>query len=284
MTTAKADQRGLPPEPGPVRRALEACGAPLVLGIEYVGAVVCLLLETFRWVWRSLVRKEVRFGRFALYAQIVRLGVRSIAVICLVSACIGLILALQMSPTLADYDQTDKVANVVAIAVFRELGPLITAVVLTGFAGASVAAEIGTMVVGEEIEALEAHALNPVRFLVMPRIMATVVSLSALCVLGDLVAVTAGWLVGVTVLDIPAHLYILNTIEQLNLSDFLTGVFKAAVFGALIAAIACYNGLSVTGGAAGVGKATTNTVVHSIVSIIFTDLIFTAIFYRVGWA
>jgi len=272
-----------PARTGPVVRFLATLGAPLNNMLIYVGGLTLLLCDTTGWIIRSVFLRQVRFGRFALYAQIVRLGVRSIGVICLVSGCIGLILAIQMAPTLADYNQTDKVANVVAVAVFRELGPLIVAMVLTGFAGASVAAELGTMVVGEEIEALEAHALNPVRFLVMPRVLATVLSIASLCVIGDLVALAAGFGIGITVLDIPAQLYISNTLEQLGPSDFFTGLFKAAVFGALIGGIACYNGLKVTGGAAGVGRATTNTVVHSIVSIIFTDLIFTAIFFRLGW-
>ena len=266
-----------------VRRTVAAIGAPVADVVRYVGGLWILVVSSVGWMWRSAVLRRVRFGRFALYAQMVRVGVRSLPVIALVSACIGLILALQMAPPLATYGQTESVANIVAIAVFRELGPLITAIVLTGFAGASIAAELGTMVVGEEIEALEAHALNPVRFLVVPRIVATVLCMMVLCVVGDLVAVGSGWVMGVTLLDIEPLVYFNNTVEQLKLNDFLTGVWKAGVFGLLIGSIACYNGLKVTGGAAGVGKATTSTVVHSIVSIIFTDLLFTAIFYRLGW-
>ena len=265
------------------RRWINALGAPANALFTYIGGLWWLQFETAGWLYRSLIKREVRFGRSAFYSQIVRLGVRSIGVIVLVSSCIGLILTLQMAPPLAEYGQTEKVANIVAIAVFRELGPLISAIVLTGFAGASVAAEIGTMVVGEEVEALTAHALNPVRFLVVPRVLATVMGLMALAVLGDCVAVTSGYWMGVFMLDIPSRVYISNTIEQLDKADFLTGLFKAGVFGGIIGGIACYNGLKVEGGAAGVGKATTNTVVHSIVSIIFSDLLFTAIFYKLGW-
>jgi len=266
-----------------LRRSIEWLGSPVAAMVRYIGALALLVGQSAGWIWRSTVLRQVRFGRFALYAQMVRVGVRSLPVIALVSACIGLILALQMAPPLEEYGQTESVANIVGVAVFRELGPLITAIVLTGFAGASIAAELGTMVVGEEIEALEAHALNPVRFLVVPRILATVLCTVVLCVVGDTVAVAAGWGIGVTLLDIPSAVYIQNTIDQLSVNDFFTGLFKAGVFGALIGAIACYQGLSVTGGAAGVGKATTNTVVHAIVAIIFTDLLFTAMFYRLGW-
>ena len=212
-----------------------------------------------------------------------RVGVRSIGIVGLVSGSIGIILALQTSPSLATFGQIDKVANLIAVAVFRELGPLIAAIVLTGFAGASIAAELGTMVVGEEIEALEAMALNPIRFLVMPRVVATTLSLILLSVLSDLMSVIMGGVAGVFFLDIPYELYKQNTIDQLKLSDFTTGLLKAAVFGLILGLIACQNGLRVTGGAAGVGKATTNTVVQTVVSVVLADLLFTSIFYALGW-
>mgnify|MGYP001462737737 CR=1 FL=1 len=258
-------------------------GRPVVAGIEYMGGVSLMLHQTLLWLWRAATISSCRLGRPAIYAQICRLGVRSIGVIALVSSCIGLILALQMAPPLDDFGQTDKVANIIAVAILRELGPLISAIVMTGFAGASIAAELGTMVVGEEVEALEAHALNPIRFLVVPRVVATVVAMLVLTVMGEMVAVFSGYAIGVTLLEIPSGIYISNTLEQLKLSDFLTGMWKAGVFGLILSSIACYNGLSVTGGAAGVGRATTYTVVHSVVAIIFADMIFTAIFYRMGW-
>jgi phospholipid/cholesterol/gamma-HCH transport system permease protein len=225
----------------------------------------------------------VRFGRTALVSQMVRIGVRAVGIEMLVCACIGFILALQMEPPLADFGQQDKIANIVGVAVFRELGPLIAAIVLTGFAGASIAAEIGTMVVGEEIEALEADALNPVRFLVMPRVLATVISLALLTVIADLTAVFFAGAMSVGFLDVPYELYKQNTLSQLVVSDFYTGLIKAAVFGLILSAIACHNGLKVTGGAAGVGKATTDTVVQTVVSVILADLMFTAVFFKIGW-
>ena len=264
-------------------RVLTTLGAPVNRALAYLGGLTWLVLDVIAWVWRSAVRRRVRFGRAAPYAQIVRVGVRSVGVIVLVSASIGLILALQMAPPLDEFGQTERVANIIAIAVVRELGPLISAIVLTGFAGASIAAELGTMVVGEEIEALEAHALNPVRFLVMPRVLATTAGMLVLCLIGDFVAIVSGWTLGVTLLDIPSGLYIENTIQQIDLADVFTGLWKAGVFGLLIGAIACYNGLKVRGGAAGVGLATTLTVVLSILLIILTDLMFTAVFYSLGW-
>ncbi len=264
-------------------RGLMSLGRPVTAMLRYLGGAAVLLNDTVRWLLRTTITRQARFGRKAFYAQLVRIGVRSIGVIALVSGCIGLILALQMAPPLEPFGQVQQVPVIVGIAVFRELGPLIVAIVLTGFAGASIAAELGTMVVGEEIEAMVAHALNPVRFLVMPRILATVAAMIVLCLVGEVVAIAASWAISIGILGIPSTVYIDNTINAVDLVDLWTGLFKAAIFGVLIGIIACYNGLTVTGGAAGVGRATTRTVVHSIVAIIITDMMFTSIFYRLGW-
>ena len=251
-----------------------------VLGL--IGSWANMLFDVLVWIVRSLIQRRARFGAQALAVQVVRVGTRSIGIVLLVSGCIGVILALQTSPSLREFGQVDKVANLVGVAVFRELGPLIAAIVLTGFAGASIAAELGTMKVGEEIEALEAMALNPIRFLVMPRVIATASSLIVLSVFADICSVVFGGVVGVFVLDIPYEVYKFNTLNQLRPVDFNTGLIKAAVFGTLLGLIACTNGLKVTGGAAGVGKATTNTVVQTTVAIVICDLLFSALFFSLG--
>ena len=261
---------------------VEAIGQRSHDTFAFVGSLAWLGYDVGRWMVRSIVLRKVRFGRDALVAQTVRVGVRSIPIVVLVSSSIGMILALQTAPSLADFGQTDKVANLVAVAVLRELGPLIAAIVLTGFAGASIAAELGTMVVGEEIETLDSMALDPVRFLVVPRVLATTLSLLLLAVISDVAAVVAGGLVGVFFLDIAADVYIKNTLDQVKNVDFLTGLAKAGVFGALLGLIACRNGLSVSGGAAGVGKATTDTVVDTVIVVVLADLLFTAVFYAIG--
>ncbi len=264
-------------------RFMDHWGALWLRTFALIGGVWWLIRDVLTWVWRSLTQRRVRFGRTAAVTQLVRIGARSVGIVMLVCGCIGFILALQMEPPLAEFGQSDKIANIVGIAVFRELGPLISAIVLTGFAGAAIAAEIGTMVVGEEIEALEAHALNPIRFLVLPRVAATIVSLVLLTVIGDIVAVAASGAMTVGLLGVPYQLYVDNTLDQLVLSDFLTGLIKAAAFGLILSALACYNGLMVTGGAAGVGKATTNTVVQTVVAVIIADFLFTTVFYKIGW-
>lgn len=276
-----------PPAGGnPVYRAIVTIGlagyafvARIREGVSYFGGAGYLLLDTARWLGRSLLTRQAKLRRSALAAQMVRVGVRSIPIVMLVQFFIGIILALQMAPTLEAYGQIQQTATIIAIAVFRELGPLISAIVLSGYAGASIAAEIGAMVEAEEVKALRAHALNPVHFLVMPRMMATVIMLVGLTVLANVIGVLGGLTVSWAVLGIGVWEYIETTRAALAYTDYFTGLFKAGVFGMLIALIACYEGLNVRGGAVGVGRATTATVVRSIVALIATDCLFTTIFY-----
>jgi phospholipid/cholesterol/gamma-HCH transport system permease protein len=273
------DQRSRGPWRLLVVTPLEFLGERMFDLLDHVGGVLLLLGKALGWIGRAIWTRKTRLGRAAIVSQIIRVGVRSLLIVSLVSGSVGLILALQLAPPLEEFGQKALVANIIGVAILRELGPLISAIVLTGFAGASIAAEIGTMVVGEEIEALEAHALNPVRFLVVPRVIAATLSLTALAVIADLVAIGASMFISITALDIPYSTYVENTLQQVKLVDFVTGICKASIFGALIGIIACANGLKVAGGAAGVGKATTRTVVESVVSIVIADLVFTAIFY-----
>ena len=247
--------------------------------VRFIGGLSYLLSDTAAWAFRGIFVRQVKFGREQLFYQMVRVGVRSIPIIVLVLTFVGIILALQMAPTLEDYGQIESTATIVAIAIVRELGPLLAAIVLSGFAGASIAAEIGAMVEAEEIKALRAHALNPIRFLVVPRVLATAVMLTGLAIIADVVGVCGGLLAGWGILDIPAQTYMNTTWDALKMTDFITGLIKAGVFGMLISLIACYEGLNVSGGAEGVGRATTATVVKSIVALIGTDMVFTAVFY-----
>ncbi len=266
-----------------VIRGLDRLGGRLMATLSLLGALFYIIRDVTVWIVRSMVDRRVRFGRTALVTQLVRVGVRATGIVMLVCGSVGLILALQMEPTLSEYGQTDLIANIVGVGITRELGPLIAAIVLTGFAGAAIAAELGTMVVGEEIEALEAHALNPVRYLVVPRVCATVIGLVLLTVIANSTAILAGGFVSVVFLGVPYELYKSNTLSAVDLPDFLTGLFKASVFGLIMSSLACYHGLGVTGGAAGVGRATTDTVVQSVVAVILADLLFTTIFYKIGW-
>ena len=275
--------------PNPLVRTVESIGdatirqgRTLTQFLAFLGGATCLIGDTLTWILRTVILRKGRFGREHLFAQMVRVGVRSIPIVSLVQIFIGIILALQMAPTLKSYGQIQRVADVVAIAMFRELGPLLSGIVLSGFAGASIAAELGTMVEGEEIKALRACALNPVRFLVMPRFLATVFMLTMLTVIADVVGVLGGFITSTLVLNLSPESYLSYTRAALTQKDFITGLVKAGVFGVMISMIACYEGLNVTGGAEGVGRATTSTVVKSIVALITADVLFTAVFYAFG--
>jgi len=263
---------------GRQRGRIEGVGARALSGLRYAGGMALLLGEAARWTFRGLFSPKVRFSWHAVAEQVVRVGLRSVAIVALVQVFIGVILALQMTPPLEPWGQVDKVANIIGVAGFRMLGPIITAVVLSGFAGASIAAELGTMVVAEEIEALEATALNPVRFLVVPRVLATFVVVLLLTVLADWMIALGGYIASLIIHAAPAG-YWMRMREQLLYRDFVTGLVQAGVFGILISLIACHEGLKVRGGAEGVGRATTMTVVYSIVAIIAAAAVFTAIFY-----
>jgi phospholipid/cholesterol/gamma-HCH transport system permease protein len=263
-----------------ITRPITVLGAAANDSLEFIGGVGYLFLDALGSVRGALVAKRGRrLGWANLWAQMVRVGVKSIPIVSLVLFCIGAILALQIAPILKTYGAVPKLADIISIAMFRELGPLISAIVLTGFAGASIAAELGTMVVGEEIEALEAEAIHPIRFLVVPRIISTIVMMVCLAVIGDLLGVLGGMVVSHLAMGISYHQYVFHTFAVLELTDFLTGLLKAGVFGAIISSLACFLGLSVTGGAQGVGVATTRTVVLTIVALIGVDLIFTGVFY-----
>jgi phospholipid/cholesterol/gamma-HCH transport system permease protein len=259
---------------------VQRTGAKALRGLRYAGGMAFLLGSAARWALRGAVSRRVRFGWPALAQQMVRVGVRSLGIVVLVQVFIGVILALQMTPPLANLQQEAQVARIIGVAGFRMLGPIITAVVLSGFAGASIAAELGTMVVAEEIEAMEAMALNVVRYLVVPRVLASVVMTVLLAVIADWMIAAGGWLTSRLVLGPDSYVnYWQRMHDQLKTTDFVTGLIQAGVFGLLISLIACHEGLRVRGGAEGVGRATTMTVVYSIVAIISAACVFTMIFY-----
>lgn len=252
--------------------------------IEVLGGFGLMLYQVLLAVRESLfARRGRRIGWANLWSQMNRVGISSIPIVGLVLFCIGAILELQMAKPLANFGVVPLSADIVALATFRELGPLVCAVVLTGFGGAAIAAELGTMVVGEEIEAMEAQAIDPVRFLVVPRVLATIVMMVCLTALGDVVAMSGGLTVGFFWLGIGLRQYLAHARELLHVQDFVTGLIKGGVFGLLISAIACFMGLRVKGGAEGVGLATSRTVVFTIVALILVDLLFTGTFFYLGF-
>ena len=272
---------------GGILRSVAAMGSLTIWACRQslgaVGGMYLLLKASMGNILKGIFVPSARIQGQSLIFQMVRVGVRAIPIVILCEIAIGMILPLQMYPKLDEFGQGEQIATINAIAAFRELGPLLTAIVLSGFAGASIAAELGTMVTSEEIEALESLALNPIRFLVVPRMLATVLMTIMLTVIADVVMIVGGMLTSLR-LGIDPNVYYSMSLDAVNITGFLTGLVKAGVFGMLIGLIACYLGLSVKPwqGSEGVGKATTNTVVYCIVAIIGADAIFTIIFYAHG--
>lgn len=260
--------------------ALRRLGASTVHVTTFVGAIGLLVRDVAVLMPGVVVQKRgKRMAWQNLSYQLYRVGVRSIGVVGLVTFCIGAILSLQIGPILESYGAGGQLPRVIGIAMFRELGPLIGAIVLTGFAGASIAAELGTMAVGEELKALRSHAINPVRFLVLPRVVAAAVMTVCLAVLANFMGVVGGAFTAKLSLGIPVSTYVDSTFRAVATVDLVTGLIKAAVFGVIIGALSCHLGMNVRGGALGVGSATTRTVVNSIVGLVCVDLLFTFIFY-----
>lgn len=273
-----------PPSTPVWRKPIEAIGISVIRALELIGGIGLLLGDTLRAAKRAFTNKRGRRETWKnLWIQLERVGVRAVPVVSLVTFCIGVILALQISPILEQYGAKNRLADLIAIATFRELGPLIGAITLTGFAGASIAAEIGTMVVGEEITALRAHAISPIRYLVVPRVLATAIMTTCLAVLSNLMGILGGMTASYFVLDINPRAYVIASFDAVTTFDLLTGLLKATVFGTTIGSLACYLGMGVRGGAEGVGHATTQTVVLTVVSLTIIDLMFTFVFFRFGW-
>ncbi|HPO10772.1 MAG TPA: ABC transporter permease, partial [bacterium] len=213
------------------------------------------------------------------FRQMVESGCNSIPILFLIVFLIGLILAMQGAYQLKKFGMTELVSSLVGVTITREVGPLITAIIISARVGAAITAELGTMAVSEEIMALETMAIRPVPFLVVPRFLALVVMVPCLTLLADIMGMLGGFCIGVTNLAISPYAYIDTTIEGLQNQDIITGLVKSVGFAAVIAVVSCHEGLSVTGGPEGVGTATTRSVVTSILLIILTDLLFTILFY-----
>src|SRR5688572_6683102 len=203
----------------------------------------------------------------------IRIGVEALPMASLTSFSIGLTLAMQASHELSKLGANIYVPNLVAVSLLRELGPLLIGVIVIGRSGSAVTAELGTMKVSEEIEALEVMAINPVRFLVVPRFLAMMVMLPVLTIFGNYLGMLGGWSICYAALDMSTASYILRATEAATLGDLYSGLCKSVVFAWLIVTIACHAGLRVEGGAEGVGVATTRSVVHSLLAILVANAV-----------
>lgn len=256
----------------PTRTWLHVLGAVTLDLLSLFGGLSLLLRDALvQTVIGPFVGRPVRLRTFL--QQSVRVGPRGLLVVFLVNFFIGLILALIGGYVLMTVGYQHFVGNLMSVGIVLELGPLLTGVIMTGFIGAALAAEIGTMVVSEEITALRTMALNPVRHVVAPRILAVILMVPCLVMLGDILGLLGGLVISQLVLDVPANTYFRQCWEQLSGEQVWRGLVKAALFGGIIGTVGCYRGFQVTGGAEGVGRATTSAVVTSILLIIVTDAI-----------
>ena len=224
--------------------------------------------------------KPLRFRRAV--SQAMDVGVRALPILSLITFFIGLILALQGAYELRRFGAVNYIAATVAISMTRELGPLITAIVVIGRSGSSFAAEIGTMRVSEEIDALETMAISPVDFLVAPKLIAMIVMLPCLTIWANAMGILGGSLFGVWQAGFTFVRYLQVSVDALILRDITTGLIKSVMFGATITAVGCLEGLSTGVGAEQVGRSTTAAVVKSIFLVVLEDLVFTALFFFVG--
>jgi phospholipid/cholesterol/gamma-HCH transport system permease protein len=237
--------------------------------ISFVGSVCLAFTHSLRHP-RSLRLDDT-------FASMQKTGVDALPIVGLLSFLLGLITAFMSSVQLQQFGADIYVASLVALGMSRELGPIMTAIIVAGRSGSSFAAEIATMKVSEEVDALFTMGFDPTRYLVVPKILASVLVVPILTLFADVFAILGGLTVGVFVLDLTANAYISQTIKDLTLFDIFWGVFKSGVFALLISWIGCLRGFRVGGGAASVGRATTSAVVSSLFLIIVSDSIFAVI-------
>ncbi len=238
-----------------------------------MGRFVFILWRTLAWTvrppydWRELVR------------QMVRVGVDSVPVVLLTALFTGMVMALQIFNVLERFNAESYVGSIVALSMVRELAAVLSALILAGRAGSAMGAELGTMRVTEQIDALEVMATDPIHFLVVPRVWAAVVMLPLLVVLADTIGIYGGYLVSVVLSGANPVTYLDNTFQFMDLNDFLSGTVKAAVFGLLVAVIGCQKGFYTTGGAEGVGRSTTKSVVLASIAILISDFFLTKLLF-----
>jgi len=256
-------------------------GQSVLNALAYLGALATLSTRAaYYTVVAPFQGKPLRVQR--TITQAMQVGVRCLPILSLITFFIGLILALQSAYELKKFGAINFVASAVAISMSRELGPLITAIVVIGRSGSSFAAEIGTMKVTEELDALETMAINPIRFLVTPKFIAMVIMLPCLTIWANAMGVFGGAVFGIAKAGFTFTSYINATMDALFLRDIVSGLIKSIMFGVTITAVGCQEGLATGAGAEQVGRSTTSAVVISIFLVIAVDLVFTALFYFLG--
>jgi phospholipid/cholesterol/gamma-HCH transport system permease protein len=256
-----------------IRTVSVAIGHSFVEMIIYFGGISVLMGQTLFWIPVPPLRRR------QTVEQMSRIGVDSLPIVAMISMFTGMVLAFQSAYQLQRFSAEMYMASLVAFSMTRELGPVLTALLVAGRVGASITAEVGTMKVTEQIDALETLATNPVKYLVVPRFLALVIMLPILTVFADFVGIVGGYLIGVGKLGISHAMYMKNTWQPLKYKDVYTGLIKSVCFAMIICIVSCYEGMKADGGAEGVGRATTSSVVISFILIVAADCMLTALFY-----
>lgn len=247
------------------------------------GPVERFFLETgrfFQILWRVLAwTPRPPYDARELANQMVRVGVDSTPVVLLTALFTGMVMALQTFSTLKRFNAEGYVGSLVAISMVRELAPVLSALIMAGRCGSAMGAELGTMRVTEQIDALEVLATDPVQYLMVPRVWATTIMLPLLVVLSNVIGITGGYIVSVVLFHSNPVTYMTNTFQFMDLDDVTSGLIKSAVFGMLIALVGCQKGFYTTGGAEGVGRSTTRAVVMASIAILISDFFLTKLLY-----
>lgn len=255
------------------RNLFRAIGKRTLTFFEEVGGVALMIKDIFATLPKV-------FRSFHLTTeQMLSMGVNSLPLVLITSIFTGAVSSIQAAYQFSDYVPMRYLGTVVGKAVMIELGPVLTALVVAGRVGAGIAAELGTMKVTEQIDALETLALNPTRYLIVPRFVAGIIMLPVLTIFADFVALLGGLGVAVSFLDVSSHTFLNGVKFFFHLRDLFGGLFKALVFGGIISVIGCYQGFRTRGGAEGVGKSTTRAVVLSAVLILISDYIIASILF-----
>jgi len=257
-----------------MRGFVSAAGKFIIESAANAGYGVVMLGEALYWVRAAPKRiKEIAF-------QMRVCGLQSMPVTLLVGIFVGMVLALQTGLSLKPYGIQHLIATIAGVSMTREMGPLMTAIILAGRVGSSMAAELGTMKVSEEIDALEVMSINPVKLLVMPRLVALIIMLPILTIYANLIGIIGAALIGDIQIGISYNQFFKDCMNSLQLRDLYTGLFKTAVFGLIIATVGCSEGLRTTGGTQGVGESTRRAVVNSLLLILISNYVMTSIIFR----
>ena len=252
---------------------LEYIGALIKTFVTATGRMGIIFFQAVKWLFVP----PFKFRN--LFHQMEFVGVRSIFVVVLTGVFTGGVLALQSYNALKRFGAESLVGAMVALSMARELGPVLTGLMVTGRAGSAIATELGTMRVTEQIDALTTMAVNPIKYLVTPRILAGVLMLPLLTIITDFVGITGGYFVGVKLLNINSGVFIGRVVDFVGINDIFFGIIKSVFFGLILTLVACYQGFYTVGGAAGVGRAATVSVVLASVLILITDYMLTSIMF-----